>query len=150
MLVSRGSEGNLDEEAEDVNSGHCQIKAFNITNVTSTPYDFTSDGLRLGWGLRNSVGVAEDPNTGAIYSVENSVDQIRREGDDIHKDNPGEEMNFHGYLNGTETREQGNNYGYPNCFAVWDVNSIPRNENLQVGTQFAIGGQENDEMCSYL
>ena len=148
MLVSRGSAGNIDPLAEDVTSGHCQIKAFNSTNGTSTPYDFTEDGLRLGWGLRNSVGIAEDPSSGAIYSVENSVDEIQRDGENIHEDNPGEEMNFHGYLNGTATREQGQNYGYPTCFATWDVATVPKNENLQVGMQFAIGNQtEDDRVC---
>ena len=35
----------------------------------SDGYSFAHDGLRLGWGLRNSVGVAEHPQTGGIYSV---------------------------------------------------------------------------------
>lgn len=150
LLVSRGSAGNIDRQAEDITSGHCQIKAFNVTNATSTPYDFTQDGLMLGWGLRNSVGVAEDPLTGAIYSVENSVDNIRRAGRDIHEDNPGEELNFHGYLNGTETEEQGGNYGYPQCFAAWNVEDIPNNEGLQVGDQFLSGDPTvtiNDDVC---
>ncbi|KAF2199037.1 soluble quino protein glucose dehydrogenase [Delitschia confertaspora ATCC 74209] len=154
LLVSEGSEGNLDKAATDITTGHSQIKAFNMTNVTSVPYDYAKDGLRLGWGLRNSVGVAEEPLTGAIYSVENSADEITRSGQNIHQDNPGEELNFHGYLNGTESNKQGRNYGYPQCYAVWNASTIPNNVNLKVGMQFAIGEQEtttgetvNDTIC---
>jgi len=148
-MVSRGSTSNLDALAEDITSGHSQIKAFNITNATSS-YDYNTDGLLLGWGLRNSVGVAEEPITGGIYSVENSVDEMVRDGQNIHQDSPGEEMNFHGYLNGTKYAQQGGNYGYPSCFAAWDVGTITNNTGLQVGTQFAIGNQNatiNDTFC---
>ncbi|KAL8822977.1 MAG: hypothetical protein Q9191_006300 [Dirinaria sp. TL-2023a] len=151
LLVSRGSNSNVDLMAESLDSGHSQIKAFTIDNVTSTGYNFSSDGLRLGWGLRNSVGVAEHPDTGGIYSVENSVDQIMREGKDVHQDNPGEEMNFHGYLNGTNYDPQGSNYGYPFCFAAWAPPDLPQNQNLTVGSNFAMGDQNNtinDTFCA--
>ena len=92
LLVSRGSTSNVDPLAEELSTGHSQLKAFALDKVTDSGYQFNSEGLRLGWGLRNSVGVAEHPITGGIYSVENSVDQIRREGKDVHQDNPGEEM----------------------------------------------------------
>lgn len=151
LLVSRGSTSNVDAKAEVLSSGHSQIKAFNLNNITDDGYDFTTDGLRLGWGLRNSVGVAEHPDTGGIYSVENSVDELRRDGKDVHQDNPGEEMNFHGYLNGTEYALQGSNYGYPNCFAAWMPSDLPQNANLTVGSQFVIGYPNdtiNDTFCS--
>jgi glucose/arabinose dehydrogenase len=150
LLVSWGSQANIDPAAEDVTTGVSQIRAFNISNMTSA-YEYKSSGLLLGWGLRNSVGVGEEPSSGAIYSVENSVDNIVREKKDIHEDNPGEEMNFHGYLNGTANENQGRNFGYPSCFAAWDVGVIPSNEGFQVGTQFAIGDQNatvNDTICS--
>lgn len=151
LLVSRGSTSNVDPEAEVLSSGHSQIRAFNLTNITSSGYNFDTDGLRLGWGLRNSVGVAEHPFTGGIYSVENSVDQIMRDGKDIHEDNPGEEMNFHGYLNGTEYAPQGSNYGYPYCFAAWVPSVIPDNSNISVGSQFVMGNSNstiNDTYCA--
>jgi glucose/arabinose dehydrogenase len=150
LLVSRGSAGNLDYETLNVNSGASTIKAFNVTNVTSTAYQQPSDGMLLGWGLRNSVGVAEDPITGAIYSVENSVDNLNRSGQMINQNNPGEEMNFNGYINGTHSDVTGKNYGYPTCFAAWNVSEIPDNNGLQTGKQFAIGVQNatlNDSFC---
>ncbi|KAF9741032.1 hypothetical protein PMIN06_009574 [Paraphaeosphaeria minitans] len=151
ILVSRGSLDNIDYTTQDKSTGVSTIKAFNLTNLTdSSTYSFPDDGLILGWGLRNSVGVAEEPMTGAIYSVENSVDNFERSGDSIHQNNPGEEMNFHGYLNGTQADEQGGNYGYPTCFAAWNVDEIPDNEGVQIGTQIAIGEQNstlNDTFC---
>lgn len=114
LVVSRGSQSNIDLEAETLASGHSQIKTWDLTNFTSDskPYDFTTSGRLLGWGLRNSVGVAEEPLTGGVWSVENSVDEIKRGDVDVHQSNPGEEVNYHGFLNGS-TENQGGNYGYP-------------------------------------
>ncbi|KAK5157204.1 hypothetical protein LTR04_005480 [Oleoguttula sp. CCFEE 6159] len=138
LVVTRGSTSNLDLETLDVSTGHSQVKAFNLTNTTAT-YNFDTDGLLMGWGLRNEVGVAEEPLTGGIWGVENSVDNLMRDGQDIHQNNPGEELNFLGYVNGTTSPEQGTNFGYPTCYAAWNVSAIPNNTGLQVGSQFAIG-----------
>lgn len=150
LVVCRGSNSNIDLQAESLESGHSQIKAYKVDNFTSNsaPYDFTTEGRLLGWGLRNSVGVAEEPLTGGIYSVENSVDEIDRDGVDIHQNNPGEEMNFHGFLNAS-TEDQGGNYGYPLCFALWNT-SIPDVGNLTVGSQFTLDQNStvNDTFCS--
>ena len=151
LFVSRGSTSNIDPLAEQLSSGHSQIRAFDLNNMTSNPYNFDTDGLRLGWGLRNSVGVAEHPNTGGIYSVENSADDVTRDGQDIHEDNPGEEMNFHGTLIDNTYAAQGSNYGYPYCFAAWVPSDLPSNSNLTVGSQFAIGTPNNtinDSFCA--
>lgn len=151
LLISRGSTSNIDPAAAMLSSGHSQIKAFNLSNITADGYSYDTDGLRLGWGLRNSVGVAEHPTTGGIYSVENSVDQATRDGEDVHEDNPGEEMNYHGFLNGTEYAPQGSNYGYPYCFAAWSPSNLPDNSNLTIGSQFAIGNMNdtiNDTYCA--
>jgi glucose/arabinose dehydrogenase len=149
LLVSRGSTSNLDALAEDITSGHSQIRVFDL-GTDKPVYQFDTDGVLLGWGLRNSVGVAEHPITGGIFSVENSVDEMEREGVDIHENNPAEELNFHGYLNGTKYASQGQNYGYPGCYAAWNVSEIPDNSKLKTGLQFAIGSQNatiNDTTC---
>ncbi|KAF1835514.1 soluble quino protein glucose dehydrogenase [Decorospora gaudefroyi] len=149
LLVSRGSMSNLDLQALDKTTGVSTIKAFNISNMTSSAYDHASSGLLLGWGLRNSVGIAEHPISGGIYSVENSVDNIERSGETINQNNPGEELNFHGYLNGTTSDVQGGNYGYPSCYAAWNVSEIPNFDGM-TGEQFAIGEQNatlNDTFC---
>ncbi|KAI1881115.1 hypothetical protein JX265_001355 [Neoarthrinium moseri] len=148
LLVSKGSGENIDERATEQSTGVSQIRAFDMERLPSTPYDYASTGTRLGWGLRNSVGIAEEPKTGGIFSVENSVDQIKRDGTDIHQDNPGEEMNFHGFLNGS-TENQGGNYGYPDCYALWDTN-IPDVGQMVVGSQFPQNQSDslNDTTCN--
>lgn len=135
MVVSRGSQGNLDILSTTIEGGTAQVRAFNLANRTGV-YDW-ADGLLLGWGTRNEVGLVEHPDTGGIYGVENSADQITRMGDDVSNDNPGEELNFFGYLNGTRYENQGGNFGYPWCLAVWNTSELPDNSGLSVGEQFA-------------
>lgn len=69
LLVSRGSDGNIDKDTVEIGSGKSQIRVFKIDSLLkgSAPVKY-SDGEVLGWGLRNSVGVAEDPATGYIVS----------------------------------------------------------------------------------
>ena len=146
LVVTRGSISNQDLEAADITTGHSQVKAFNLSSLTDT-YNFDQDGQLLGWGLRNEVGVAEEPILGGIYGVENSVDEMQRNDQDIHENNPAEKLNFLGYLNGTSVPEQGSNFGYPECFAAWNVTEIPDNAGLVVGMQFSINTTANDTMC---
>ncbi|KAG9644591.1 soluble quino protein glucose dehydrogenase, partial [Aureobasidium melanogenum] len=137
LVISFGSLSNLDLSATNVDSGTASVKAFNLTNRTNT-YTYQTDGLLLGWGLRNEVGLAEHPGTGGIWGVENSADQITRHGVDVHATNPGEELNFLGYVNGTESKQEGSNFGYPWCFSAWNPSILPDNGQIEVGTQFAI------------
>lgn len=137
LLVSFGSMSNLDLAATEINAGPASVKAFDLNNWTST-YTYQDHGLLLGWGLRNDVGVAEHPVSGGIWTVENSADQITRDGVDVHADNPAEELNFLGYLNGTKSANQGSNFGYPWCFSAFDPSVLPDNADIKVGTQFAI------------
>ncbi|KAK0707282.1 hypothetical protein B0H67DRAFT_307275 [Lasiosphaeris hirsuta] len=149
LVVSRGSSEGNEVKAAVLSSGLSQVRAFDLGNFTTTSkaYNFNTEGIVLGWGLRNSVGIGEHPVTGGIYGVENSVDGVTRNNKDIHENNPGEELNFFGFLNGTGT---GGNYGYPHCFAVWEPTEIPDHDGLGVGDQFAV--QENntltDEVCA--
>lgn len=147
MYVSRGSNDNLDYEAAYLLAGRSQIKVFDMWSVPPGGYDFSTNGTRLGWGLRNSVGIAEHPSTGGIFSVENSCDQFTRDGVDIHQDNPGEEMNFHGTLQNNTYAAQGGNYGYPNCFAAWNATELPNHADIVTGTQFA-NESSLDHLCS--
>ncbi|KAL1405958.1 hypothetical protein Q8F55_007640 [Vanrija albida] len=134
LLVSRGSAGNADPAAVEKSTGHCHIRAFNPSSTTA---DFASGGETVGWGLRNSVGIAEHPD-GGIWSVENSVDNLSRQGTDIHNDNPGEELNYHGNV----TNFRGANHGYPLCYTLWGTDGFPSRGNLSVGDQFAADGAE--------
>ncbi|KAM3555156.1 hypothetical protein MY1884_005731 [Beauveria asiatica] len=152
LLVSRGSQSNEDSKAQYLDSGHSQIRSFDLSQLSSgsgsgsgsgsssssaTPYAYL-DGHVIGWGLRNSVGVAEDPSTGGLWSVENSVDGLHRKGRDIHQDNPAEELNYHGTVGGGSANKttQGGNYGYPVCYAIWSTANFPDLGALTTASQF--------------
>lgn len=153
MVITRGSLDNIDPTAEVKSSGISQVKAFNLDKLDSgKTYDFDKDGMLLGWGLRNEVGVAEEPNKGGIYGVENSADDVERDGVNIHNTNPAEEMNFLGYLDGTPSSNQGRNFGYPQCLTAWDTDTI-KGFKGKSGDQFAIGdfnknSSSGDAMCN--
>ncbi|KAK3903924.1 soluble quino protein glucose/sorbosone dehydrogenase, partial [Staphylotrichum tortipilum] len=151
LLVSRGSASNLDLPSLTESSGVSQIRVFNISSEASSsfPYDYPTGGVLLARGLRNSVGVAEHPSTGGIWSVENSADNVARGGRDVHEDNPGEELNAHGPVPTTtnDNNNTPNNYGYPTCFALWSPSSAPSFSTLPVGTQFALD-PANDTLCA--
>ncbi|KAF8445484.1 hypothetical protein BGX38DRAFT_1094467 [Terfezia claveryi] len=142
ILISAGSEGNLDPLATNPNSGHSVVKVFSLKEAHSrkNPFDFKTEGRLLGWGLRNSVGITVDPTTGGVWAVENSVDMLSRGGKEIYQDNPGEELNFLGWWNQTVNNPGyiGPNFGYPSCVAVWDVPSLPNNEGITVGHQIVV------------
>lgn len=95
LIVSRGSQSNVDFNSLDLTTGHCQIKSFAIQKNQTATQNFNTTGKLLGWGLRNSVGVAEHPLTGGIYSVEMGMDYATRDGKDISENNPGDELNYH-------------------------------------------------------
>lgn len=146
LLVSRGSAANADVLAREQSSGHCQIRSFDVSKDRT---NYTA-GTVVGWGLRNSVGVGEHPNKG-IWSVENSVDNLQRQGVDIHNTNPGEELNFHGSV-GNYT---GENFGYPMCYTLWGTDNFPNLGNLKTGDNFAVEIAEDtniapltDEQCN--
>lgn len=79
IVVSRGS-GGSQEGARNSSSGLGQVKAFDLTNLSSSsePLDFSTAGRLLGWGLYNAVGLAEHPQTGGIFSMENGVNNLTR------------------------------------------------------------------------
>ena len=146
LLVSRGSADNIDPGSASLDSGRSQIRAFDLSAVPSGGYNYGTSGKRIGWGLRNSVGVAEHPVTGGIYSVENSADNIKRDGVDVHETNPGEEMNFHGTLRDNQYAGQGGNYGYPDCLSAFEVDSLPNHSGMRTGSPFA-NSSSLDSLC---
>ncbi|KAH7174920.1 soluble quino protein glucose/sorbosone dehydrogenase [Fusarium flagelliforme] len=148
LLVAGGSDGNLDAATVDKNVVRSQVRVFDIDELLSAeaPLEYGKASL-FGWGLRNSVGWAEDPSTGYIWSVENSVDNLYRGDVDIHNSNPGEEFNFHGLPNDTSSAQYGANYGYPGCFAIYDT-SIVKNYpgGAEVGKQMAATPQGETDL----
>ncbi|KAG5970014.1 hypothetical protein E4U55_001876 [Claviceps digitariae] len=125
LLISRGSNANIDNATVEIGSARSQIRIFRIDELLErgSPLQY-SDGQVLGWGLRNSVAVGEDPTTGYIWSADNGIDEMKRKGLDVHNSNPGEELNFHGLPNDTTSKYHGKNYGYPPCVTIFDPSNV--------------------------
>ncbi|KAK4169923.1 soluble quino protein glucose/sorbosone dehydrogenase [Cladorrhinum sp. PSN259] len=147
ILVARGSNGNIDTATTDKSAGRSMIKTFSISGGQSSAHQYNTGGEVLAWGLRNIVGLTEDPAYGGIWSVENQMDDVRLSGRDIHTDNPAERLSYHGVLNATTNRYKGLNYGYPSCVPAWDPESVGL-QNVVVGTLFKPDGVPNANDCA--
>ncbi|EHA51243.1 hypothetical protein MGG_09782 [Pyricularia oryzae 70-15] len=136
LLVQRGSNGNLDADAAREEIGRSVVRYFNISDVAAASQPFATGGSLLGMGLRNSEAIGENVPRGEFWSVENSVDNLARQGRTINNENPAEEMNFHGRIEAGNPR-LGGNYGYPECVTAWELSTLA-NPALSVGSQIAI------------
>lgn len=67
-------------------------------------------------------------------TVENSIEDAKFNGKDVHNENPAEKANYHGSLNATSNPLKGANFGYPSCFPVWDPSFF--GSGVQVGDLF--------------
>jgi len=63
IMVARGSNGNIDTATTEQSSGRSMIKTFSISGSNQ---QYTTGGEVLGWGLRNIVGLTEDPFGGVV------------------------------------------------------------------------------------
>ncbi|KAL5425871.1 hypothetical protein PMIN04_002292 [Paraphaeosphaeria minitans] len=133
LLVQVGSNANLDTGAAQSSSGRSQIRKFKLADIDANPKAYTTGEL-LGYGIRNNVGIAEDPH-GGIFSVNNGMDDMTVNGKDVHNTNPCEELNYHGRINDTSSAELGKSYGYPTCHSIYDPSVLPSPFN----TQFKVG-----------
>lgn len=146
LLVARGSQANVDTQTTTQQAGRSMIKTFSLKQVGQTAAPYTTGGEVLGWGLRNVVGMGEDPVSGNVWSVENQMDDIRLGGRDVHNENPAERLVFHGKMNATTNPQKGLNFGYPSCVPAW--NSQLLGNSLQVGDLFSPDGVPQASDCS--
>lgn len=65
LLVQRGSDGNIDTAAAQIDTARSQIRIFKISEIQNAAVDYTK-GEVLAWGLRNTVGFGEDPRGGIV------------------------------------------------------------------------------------
>jgi len=68
ILVAVGSNGNIDTTTTSQTSGRSMIKVFSISETTKQSVQYNTGGKIVGWGLRNIVGIGEDPAYGGIVS----------------------------------------------------------------------------------
>jgi glucose/arabinose dehydrogenase len=66
ILVARGSQANIDTTTTQQSSGRSMIKAFSISKGLQTAFQYSTGGEVLAWGLRNVVGMTEDPAYGGF------------------------------------------------------------------------------------
>ncbi|KAJ2925324.1 hypothetical protein H1R20_g11771, partial [Candolleomyces eurysporus] len=153
LVVSVGSGSNIDEGAFQAVAGRAQIRSFDTRNLGAEGSTFTDGnaGKVLGFGMRNSVGIAED-REGTIHSIDNSVDDAYRVNVvtgqvlDIHNDNPAEKVYALGQANNANESFFG---GAPYCYTVYDPAPIT-DLSLQPGDYFALqpNSSFNDAWCS--
>jgi hypothetical protein len=157
LLVGRGSDGNVDTGTKQISTGRSMIRIFNLTQVSATPVAYATGGTLLAWGLRNPVGIGENPVTGEIvslfilphvfhpvsnfiqWSIDQGEDDVKRSGKDVHNTNPGEKLNFHGLVNDTKGTLFGANYGYPECVPAYDT-SVLGISGIKTGEMFWVEG----------
>ncbi|KAF8672045.1 pyrroloquinoline quinone binding [Rhizoctonia solani] len=156
IIVSRGSAGNSDDGAADVNTGRAQIRRFPLTkkHIPAQGYSW-NEGTILAWGVRNSVGIALSKDKKDLWGIENGSDNVLWRGVDVHNDNPAEELNRISLHEPERIPNERKFYGYPYCFTTWNSSSVPRNWSqpvfdLPTGAQFSIlplGSQPDDAWC---
>ncbi|KAL8297540.1 hypothetical protein RB597_006570 [Gaeumannomyces tritici] len=149
ILVQVGSNSNWDHASGNPAEGRSDIRAFDLGKTPTGGYNYVGGGFQMGYGMRNAVGVAFDPN-GDAWEVENSGDSFARTvngvSTDIHHENPAEELN---YL-GDPTKPNNQWYGYPTCFTVWDPSVFRDRTDFKTGDQFVVAPNStfNDAHCS--
>jgi glucose/arabinose dehydrogenase len=112
MYVNIGSGSNVDAPAtaDTPPSTRALIRRFNLAAIPAGGFA-PSDGELFAAGLRNENGLGLD-SRGHLWGVENGRDDLSRPtGEDIHLDNPAEEVNLF------DTGRAGRNYGYPFCWS---------------------------------
>ncbi|TRX93512.1 hypothetical protein FHL15_005484 [Xylaria flabelliformis] len=150
LVVSHGSNSNIDQATSDPKTARAIVKVFNVSSVPLGGYNYASQGWNAGFGLRNEVGLAFDGNN-MLWGVENSADNLARTINgtttDVHTDNPSEELNFLGDVTVSNDKW----YGYPVCFTVWRPDEFSDHA-FQVGQQFVQvpNPSFNDDTCSRL
>lgn len=66
ILVARGSQSNIDTSTTQQSAARSMIKSFSISQGLQTAHNYNTGGEVLAWGLRNIVGMTEDPIYGGF------------------------------------------------------------------------------------
>jgi hypothetical protein len=73
LLVAVGSNANIDTGSVSESSGRCMIKVFSVSETIKQTANYATGGKIVGWGLRNIVGIGEDPAYGGIVGPVSSL-----------------------------------------------------------------------------
>jgi glucose/arabinose dehydrogenase len=62
LVVSHGSNSNIDTASNDPKTARAIIKVFDLSKIPSGGYNYASGGYNAGYGQRNDVGICFDKN----------------------------------------------------------------------------------------
>jgi glucose/arabinose dehydrogenase len=111
LYVHSGSEDNAVAPAmPDYDMNRSVLKRFDLAEFDGTPFEW-ADGEVVAVGLRNMVGFTRNA-AGRMYGVINGLDNLVYAGEDVHLDNPGDDL---------VEIEMGARHGYPYCFTAANV-----------------------------
>jgi glucose/arabinose dehydrogenase len=127
LYVHSGSSGNASNTSNPGSSTYdttrSLLRRFDLSKfMPGTPFDWGT-GEIYSQGLRNMVGFTRNA-AGRMYGVVNGLDNIHYNGQDVHNDNPGEQIPLLG---------MGKKFGYPFCFTAQRV--VVNNNVVMPGTQ---------------
>jgi len=126
LYVHSGSENNAVAPASpEYDLNRSVLKRFDLAAFESgTPFEWESGEVFVS-GVRNMVGFTQNAD-GDIYGVINGMDNLMYGGEDVHADNPGDDLRL---------LEAGGAHGYPYCFTASNI--VIGGEPVEPGTQLA-------------
>ena len=126
LYVHSGSADNaMAPMAPDYDSERATLRRFKLSDFESgTPFQW-ADGENVVLGVRNMVGFTQNA-AGRMYGVVNGLDSLMYGGQDVHLDNPGDDL---------IRIEMGAEHGYPYCFTAQHIQVA--GEMVEPGTQLA-------------
>lgn len=138
LYVHSGSENNFVAPAmPEFDTNRSVLKRFELAGFdAAAPWDWTTAGEVFVRGVRNMVGFTRAPD-GRLFGVVNGIDNLAYQGQDIHLDNPGEDLLL---------LEEGNAYGYPYCFTAAHVEVA--SDMVPPGTQLASGVMDETDIVN--
>jgi glucose/arabinose dehydrogenase len=108
LYVHSGSENNaVAPMTPDYDTNRAVLKRFRLDDFDGTAFDW-ADGEVVARGIRNMVGFTQNA-AGRMYGVINGLDDLMYAGEDVHRDNPGDDL---------VRIEMGLEHGYPYCFTA--------------------------------
>lgn len=112
LYVHSGSASNVAAPASpSIDLERAVLKRFELSAFTpGEPFDWGAGEVVVS-GVRNMVGFSRDPD-GRMFGVVNGIDDLSYAGQDIHLDNPGDDV---------IRIEAGASHGYPYCFTAQRV-----------------------------
>jgi glucose/arabinose dehydrogenase len=138
LYVHSGSAGNASApKGAEYDDDRSLIRRFDLASFKpGQPFAWLS-GEVVTVGLRNANGFTRNA-AGRIYAVVNGMDGISYQGQDVHDDNPGEQV---------VEIAMGKRYGFPFCWTAQRV-VLAGGQVVPPGTQLASSAVHDDAWCA--